>query len=1373
MKANTPFRTALAATLAFHLIAPVAKAMDYNTAHGIHMPPAHGTPGTLKAAACTPAVAITELAYNNVRALITTSGLLWYDKANNKPAYEVPKTVDRTGAKAIFSGGLWMGGLSPDNQLKIAAIQYRNGNDFWPGPLTTGGDASVTSEVCSLYDRFYTTERLDAERHRAYYECLSNPQECNVATEFPDGYITPTVFFDWPAINNTPGFDTYLAPFTDVDGNSDYDPNSGDYPGYDLERVIDCNTRNPNDPVPLFGDHNIWWVMNDKGNQHTETGGQPIGLEIRSQAFAFATNDEINNMTFYNYLVINRGTQTLTNAYFGQYADPDLGFADDDFTGCDVQRGLGYVYNGDENDEGGNGNPGYGMQPPAIGIDFFEGPYQDPDGVDNPGPPDTSEPFPDCGQAVAQHGIGYKGIGIGYGDNVADNERFGMRAFLYFNREGPACCNDPGLAVHYYNYLRSIWKDGTPMTHGGATGYEPNNPNAVRTYYMFPSDSDPIGWGTDCTPQGPWQETVLVNPDRRFVQSAGPFTLEPGDYNNITVGVVYARASSGGAWASVLALRKADDKAQALFDNCFRILDGPDAPDLDIEELDRELILYLTNPNGSNNNVNYPEDYAELDPTIPEDASDRYYHFQGYQVYQVRDGDVGVADVGNEDLVRLLGVYDLDDGVDRLINWIYDQDMGVPVATEMVNAPDTGVVHSIKVTEDLFATGDKRLVNYKTYYYMALAYGYNNFQPYNPDPNQQSGQAYPFKAGRKSASGAIRSWSGIPHPPASELGGTIQNAQYGDQFAITRLEGQGNGGLAVAITRETEDAIVASPDNRMQEVKYLAGFGPVKVKVVDPLRVPDAHFELYLKDTTSLPQLGSSFNNQYTRMNDAWWTLVRINPDGSTQTVDADRSIEVANEQLIVDWGISVTIDQPEYTGQFSAYTKPLGAGVEYADAGAAGAGWYMGVPDVDGETAWNWIRSGLAGDTALDFPDYTGYDDDQTYEKTFGTWSPFRLVGDASFQPGASSVAAARADSYMSLAPSIQVTFTSDKSKWTRCAVLEAGDDNSLPGVDVDKLRIKPDPSRDKNGRKSGDDGYNDAEGTLNGAQPTGMSWFPGYAIDLETGERLNVAFAENTFWGLNGIGADMIWNPITTPDNFASPEILMAQNHWTYFFTNRRRSFNDVSQMPLYDQGAYLYTRLSSGTGADRTRVWRSCAWVGSAVANMLLTPEQGLVPADLRIRLDISKAYLPYIPYEGAPDTPISTDRNGGLGLYTFSTDGLRTETEVNSVEREHLDRINVVPNPYYAFSGYETSRLDNRVKFINLPRTCTISIYSVSGTLVRQFKKDNDLTFVDWDLKNHKNVPVSGGTYICHVNVPGSGEKVLKWFGVMRPVDLQNF
>ena len=96
--------------------------------------------------------------------------------------------------------------------------------------------------------------------------------------------------------------------------------------------------------------------------------------------------------------------------------------------------------------------------------------------------------------------------------------------------------------------------------------------------------------------------------DRRFVQSAGPFTLEPGAVNNITVGVVYAKALTGNPFDAVLKLRTADDKAQALFDNCFRILNGPDAPDVTIQELDQELILYLTNPTTSNN---YLQSYVE------------------------------------------------------------------------------------------------------------------------------------------------------------------------------------------------------------------------------------------------------------------------------------------------------------------------------------------------------------------------------------------------------------------------------------------------------------------------------------------------------------------------------------------------------------------------------------------------------------------------------------------------------------------------------------------------------------------------------------------------------------------------------------------
>jgi hypothetical protein len=104
---------------------------------------------------------------------------------------------------------------------------------------------------------------------------------------------------------------------------------------------------------------------------------------------------------------------------------------------------------------------------------------------------------------------------------------------------------------------------------------------------------------------------------------------------------------------------------------------------------------------------------------------------------------------------------------------------------------------------------------------------------------------------------------------------------------------------------------------------------------------------------------------------------------------------------------------------------------------------------------------------------------------------------------------------------------------------------------------------------------------------------------------------------------------------------------------------------------------------------------------------------------------------------------------------------------------LDEINVVPNPYYAFSQYETSKLDNRVKITNLPEVCTIRIYNLQGTLVRQFSKADPLTSVDWDLKNERNVPIAGGVYIIHVDVPNVGDKTLKWFGIMRPTDLDNF
>ena len=171
--------------------------------------------------------------------------------------------------------------------------------------------------------------------------------------------------------------------------------------------------------------------------------------------------------------------------------------------------------------------------------------------------------------------------------------------------------------------------------------------------YMFPGETDPYNWGTVGVSTEPWTEVSSGNPpaDRRFIQSAGPFVLEPGDFNNITMGVVWARASAGDPFESVKLLRQADDKAQALFDNCFEIVSGPDAPDVAIQELENELIIYLTNNNSLSNNFN--EDYVMFDPGIPKldvdgeeyDSLSRSYTFQGYQIYQLSDNTVSAADL--------------------------------------------------------------------------------------------------------------------------------------------------------------------------------------------------------------------------------------------------------------------------------------------------------------------------------------------------------------------------------------------------------------------------------------------------------------------------------------------------------------------------------------------------------------------------------------------------------------------------------------------------------------------------------------------------------------------------------------------------------
>ena len=1351
---------------------------------GLPVPaPANVATAGSRAEACAPATALRDLEWNNVRALIENGGALWYNRAIDRGAHFVPK---EEGVSVVYGGALWLGGISPDQQLKLAAVRYRTtGNDFWPGPLTNDGSAETDPNTCDSFDRFAVSYRADAQRHRQWHEAVLAGTD---DIDFPDGYSYPAYFNDYPAHGNPAlNQDYYLAPFVDFDGDGSYDPRFGDYPWFDFLQEIDCGNRRREDIVPLYGDQNFYWILNDKGNVHSESQGEPIGMEIRAQAFAFSTNDEVNNMSFYNYVLINQGTQTLTNTYMAQWVDVDLGGHTDDYVGVDVRRGLGYGYNGDQFDEPTSYSIGYGENPPAMGVDFFEGPYQDADGIDNP----LTDVFSD---AIDSLGIPYEGIGIGYGDGVVDNERYGMRKFLYYNWNF-GINGQPTLASHYYNYMRGFWKNGQRMAYGGDGLSAGSGANLdIPADYMFPGDTDPYQWGTVGIEVDDWTEVSANNPagDRLFLQSAGPFTLEPGDYNNITVGMVWARATGGDPFESVQLLRIADDKAQALFDNCFEIVSGPDAPDMTIQELENELILYLTNNNPISNN--FQETYTAIDPGISKELpdgtpltdEDRSYTFEGYQIYQLADETVSPSDLQNIEKARLIYQCDLANEVSQVVNYAFDEVIEAPVPSLMANGANEGVRHSFQVTTDAFAQGDNALVNHKTYYFMALAYGYNNYADF--DVVTGTGQDLQYKASRKAAVGSIRVYSGTPHKPTVESGGVVVASAYGDGLSLTRLEGMGNALNDVALTPESEAALVASSNGRLGKLTYQAGKAPVEVRVIDPLAVPMGEFELRVLGEAG--DLDEGTDVEWVLTNLTMLDTAMSGEDSAKAVVTSDRTIDVRNEQLILDWGLSVTIHQQVYPNSVNIAT-PLTSSITFANPQEP---WLSGWPDGDGYTPRNWIRSGtqeyqdaeIENEYEETFNDLM--DEDEVYE-TFlgGTWAPYNVVA-ATDSDILDPATGTTYDFIPAFAPTrqglqrlpqwnspeavinVDVVFTSERSKWTRCPVLEMQPNDALAenatgaSGSLDKMNLRRHASVDKYGRTAAEGGNS---GEANLTSSTGMGWFPGYAIDLGTGERLNMAFGEDSWLSADN-GKDMIWNP--------SPNRQYAGGqHWIYVFKNGQAFSGTPNRMPAYDGGAYLIGQLSNPTATSERFAFRDCAWVGSAISSVdypMLSIEEGLIPNETRVSLRVATAYNKYSA------TVIDTDEmEGSLNnwdpIYRFDTEDVATQIGEVAVLEEMLEEINIVPNPYYAYSQYETNKLDNRVKIVNLPEVCTVRIYNLSGTLIRTYDKADPLTYIDWDLKNEANVPIAGGVYIIHIDVPGVGQAVRKWFGVMRPIDLDNF
>jgi len=397
-------------------------------------------------------------------------GLFWRGAPSVYRVQAAPEAIP------IFNAGLMIGGMINDD-IRVAGSTY-GPYEFWPGPLAEDGSAPSN---CQQHDRLWV---LDYDR-----DIVS-----------PSGTSQPTPdLLEWP---------TKLgAPYSEINGTPGYQPDEGDIP-------------------VMLGDHQVWWIMNDRGNEKTRFDSKPLGVEVTGQAFGFDTPGDLGNTSFYRYQIQNKGDSTITDMVVGMHADFDLGTPFDDYIGTDTTLALFYVYNQDDPEKPPSNVTSYHSPVPAFGVTILEASH-------------VSESLPTDLNSLP-------------GDHASVSSTY----------NGAGGINgSPWDASDLFNYLNGRWKDGRPITLGGIGVDFTETPMP----FFFPGDPVTGQYWSEVNSDG--NGTPIAPADRRGILSYGSFDLAPGEWAQFTFAFVWARGLDH--LDSITELRKA---TRFLHDNKGSIL---------------------------------------------------------------------------------------------------------------------------------------------------------------------------------------------------------------------------------------------------------------------------------------------------------------------------------------------------------------------------------------------------------------------------------------------------------------------------------------------------------------------------------------------------------------------------------------------------------------------------------------------------------------------------------------------------------------------------------------------------------------------------------------------------------------------------------
>ena len=465
---------------------------------------------------------------------------------------------------------------------------------------------------------------------------------------------------NWPA--------SWGAPYEDNDGIDGYDPSVDvpGYPGADQTLWVVAND------VPLIVDASGDSIgfSNTAPNVY---GADPIGVELQVTmwAYNYGASDPLGNVVFKKakmkytglpagYNDFDPAIAKLDTVYFTQWSDPDLGTYTDDYVGCDINTGFGFVYNGNTLDGVFNGI--YQLPVPAGGYDFFQGPVNT--------------------------------LGIIYPPTSLEGtvpDRLPLTSFTYFG--AGSSISDPDLSsyegsLQFFNLMegylpRPPYPEQVPWT-DLSTGLETK----------FVLSGDPVT-GTG------WVDGVQLPPgDRRLVMASGPFEMELGTEQEIVLALVGGMGTDN--ISSVTVAKFHDTFAQYAFDNAFVLPSPPSSPVAQGGSFDGKIAL------------NWGSNSTSIAAT--EDSVSLGFEFEGYNVYQISSATSPLSTgekIATYDKVNLVQAI-FDDGVDPASGYIVQQ--------AKQSGSNSGIQRYYETDYDELR--NRPMSNGITYYFAVTAYSY-------------------------------------------------------------------------------------------------------------------------------------------------------------------------------------------------------------------------------------------------------------------------------------------------------------------------------------------------------------------------------------------------------------------------------------------------------------------------------------------------------------------------------------------------------------------------------------------------------------------------------------------------------------------------